>query len=498
MSVKLGEWFSSTHRFMLMGFIGADSGDENWASIRKSWRRRTCGFLLLLMYGVVFYVVMMSLTAYQIQTRVQAIGDISDKWNIWGVTRTADRIFKTQSSIDEQAKAIHQLNGNSIEFQSKLIAANRKSSVALSELKNTLKIENPEISLRSKFPALDAFSEHEILNIAQEHAANLSDASTNAVNLLKQALDEQEKLRLELSSIDLKKKHAQSNLESLEKQKSEILAAAENHDKIFELTDELHFFYYPPDYSNNSLIGGVYVFLFGGTERAGESFENTIKSTYGFVTLPSEVLMMLIVIAMGTMGSLINITQIFFSGEDRKASFFLFRPLLGAVVAIAIYVLTKAGVLVASNPTATSSDPAQLNAFFVSFVSLISGLMSETAISTIKDSGSRFFRGDAVVKTSRYASNVLAIMKEQGKTSRDLYPFFDVTPKEIDGWLKETNRVPGDAQRIIAAWLGKPVRDLFSDIEPPSNPKSEDLPVEDANSLRPADSSDTPPAEDRG
>ncbi|MEP3279872.1 MAG: hypothetical protein ABJN26_13400 [Stappiaceae bacterium] len=474
MPEKSNQSLLTTSRLLFKNFIGTGTDDEIGTAFRTTWRRRTIGFLLLFMYGVVFYVVMMSLTAYQIQTRVQALGDTSNKWSIWSVTRTADRIFKTQSSIDEQAKAIHQLNSNAVEFQSKLIAANRESSAALSELKNILQVENPDISLQSKFSALEAFSEREVFDIVKAHTAKLSDTAKSALDLLKQALDMQETLRLELSNADLKKEHAQKNLESLEKQKSEFLASTRNHDKIVELTDELHFFYYPPDYSNNSLFGGAYVFMFGGTVKAGEDQTDKNTSTYGFVTLPSEVLMMLIVIAMGTMGSLINITQIFFSGEDRKTSFFLFRPLLGAVVAIAIYVLTKAGVLVASNPTATSGDPAQLNAFFVSFVSLISGLMSETAINTIKNSGTRFFRGDVVTEKSRYANNVLAVMKAQDKSNSDLYPFFDVPQKEIDGWLSETELVPGDAQRIIGAWLGTPVRDLFSDIEPPTNKKPEE------------------------
>ncbi len=159
------------------------------------------------------------------------------------------------------------------------------------------------------------------------------------------------------------------------------------------------------------------------------------------------------------------VTQIFFSGEDKPISFYLFRPLLGAVVAIGVYVITKAGVSVASSLPAQPDGGTQLNAFFISFVSLVAGLMSEAAISTIENAGTRLFRGDSVIEKARYARNVNKIMADKGKNATDLYPYFDVENQVVDDWLAESELVPAGAQRVIAAWLGESVRDLFSDLK---------------------------------
>ncbi|MEP1934936.1 MAG: hypothetical protein ABJJ37_26990 [Roseibium sp.] len=449
---------SNARHMISRSVIGATVDDEIGSSIKTSWRRRSNGVLLLIMYALVFYIVMMSLTAYQIQTRVQALAENGQKLSIWGVTRTAGELFKIQDELNKLTKRQLALEDDHYLTKAELQVASSNYEFKKHSLLAKLRLIPSDIKLDGDmdFPIL--------LGIAQENQTELKEVSggiealtefqnaEQAAGTTKYKLDG---IQSEINILDHKTIGIENKLRLLKRETAE-------YDKNVELIDELHFFYYPPEYTS-SWIGSVYAYMFGG------SHIDSSKARYGFVTLPSEVLMILIVIAMGTMGSLINITQVFFAGEDRKITFYLFRPLLGAVVAIGIYVITKAGVLVSSNVAADSGGVAKLNAFFVSFVSLIAGLMSETAITTIKSSGTRFLRGDAVTETARYANGVKAEMTKDGKENKDLYPFFEVPPDEIDNWLTENELVPSDAQRVIAAWLEKPVRNLFSDMRPPAN-----------------------------
>lgn len=472
MPVETKNPLSNALQLISRSLIGASVDDEIGSSIKTSWRRRFCGALLLFMYVWVFYVVMMSLTAYQIQTRVQALGENGQRQSIWGITRIAGELFQIQDEFNNNNNRLIALekeiylaeakitknDSNYYAARSTLIGYLRLADIQLSSDKIDLVLDNSDRAAENG-NIDDSFR---LLAIAQENRTVLQafDGSLDALEEFRTAtLDlvnaEQEKYRKskELSALLIRKGYLKTNLDVFNS----------TYDKNVELIDELHFFYYPPGHAS-SWIGSIYAFMFGGGSEIDSS-----KVRYGFVTLPSEVLMILIVIAMGTMGSLINITQVFFAGEDREITFFLFRPLLGAVVAIGIYVITKAGVLVSSNVAANSGGVAKLNAFFVSFISLIAGLMSEAAITTIKSSGTRFLRGDAVTEKARYANGVKAKMTSDGKENKDLYPFFEVAPVEIDNWLSENELVPNDAQRVIAAWLEKPVRNLFSDLRPPTN-----------------------------
>ena len=73
--------------------------------------------------------------------------------------------------------------------------------------------------------------------------------------------------------------------------------------------------------------------------------------------------------------------------------------------------------------------------------------------------------GDPVTEVARYANGrFLKLWRVQKKTLKDLYPFFDEANDVIDNWIAEGEKVPGDAQRVISAWLEQPVRNLFSDL----------------------------------
>ena len=111
------------------------------------------------------------------------------------------------------------------------------------------------------------------------------------------------------------------------------------------------------------------------------------------ITMPAEMLTMFMVISMGALGGTIHLTQIFLSRKkqynDKSTTglwYFLFRPMLGFIVAITVFILVHAGVLVVATPSTQSAD-STLSPYFVSFLGIISGLLAQNAVETIQNTG---------------------------------------------------------------------------------------------------------------
>jgi hypothetical protein len=51
---------------------------------------------------------------------------------------------------------------------------------------------------------------------------------------------------------------------------------------------------------------------------------------------------------------------------------------------------------------------------------------------------------------------------------------FDMQDKDLNEWIDGKTPVPPDVQRLIAAVLDRPRRDLFTDIAPPDANATED------------------------
>ncbi len=189
---------------------------------------------------------------------------------------------------------------------------------------------------------------------------------------------------------------------------------------------------------------------------------------FGFAflaTMPTQLLTLILTLSMGALGSVIYLTRTFF---DRRTaapfSFYLFRPFLGMVTAVAIFVLAKAGQISISDASLSQGNSENLNPFLISFLAVLSGLFSEHAYERIQKAGWAIFRsGDNGESKDRWAYRVQAEINAQGKDKDELVKFLRVPPEAIGDWLDEKQMVPEDAQNIIAAWLGRERRELFSD-----------------------------------
>ncbi len=190
-----------------------------------------------------------------------------------------------------------------------------------------------------------------------------------------------------------------------------------------------------------------------------------LGTLYKFAILPSEFLSIVLVIAMGILGSTVQLTYEYYrAGGISESSHFLLRPMLGAITAIVVFVLLKAGVLVVTD-SAKLGEAAPLNPFFIAFVGIVSGLLSENALETVRGVGQTWLRGGTVEQRPRWASGVKLHLSET-KTVADLSRKTGIDRQSLEKWIEQGAPVPPDVQKLFAVWLDKDVRTLFTDIPP--------------------------------
>jgi len=188
-----------------------------------------------------------------------------------------------------------------------------------------------------------------------------------------------------------------------------------------------------------------------------------------FATMPGQLLVLLLTLSMGALGSTIFLTQSYFNPSiQRPLSWYLLRPLLGMVMAITVFVLAKSGQLVISDRAISNKFTESLNPFFISFLSIISGILSEQAYEKILNMGQNIFKTENTSKL-RWSFKIKLIMEAQDKKVSDLASYLGVSTRVACEWVDGNSPVPEEKQQVIAAWLGRSIRELFSDLPPSSH-----------------------------
>ena len=193
-----------------------------------------------------------------------------------------------------------------------------------------------------------------------------------------------------------------------------------------------------------------------------------ILNIFELVTLQPEILTLMLVMVMGALGALIHVTQGYLKQETEESwAVFLFRPLLGVVSALAIYILARAGVLVVSD-SGQSAGNAGLSPFFVSFLAIISGLLAESAISNIREAGKNFLKPVDTLETLRWSNGIAEEIEAQApnKELENLVTILGLPEREVDDIVNGRIPAPEHTQTAIAAWLDKQPRQLFTDLKP--------------------------------
>jgi transcriptional regulator with XRE-family HTH domain len=203
------------------------------------------------------------------------------------------------------------------------------------------------------------------------------------------------------------------------------------------------------------------------------AFFRTIGGYEALLRMPQHVLVLILTLAMGMLGSVVTMTWLFIRQDTGlSARRFLILPFIGSMSAFIILIFISAGQL-----TLTAGDAQDsLNPFVLSFVGIISGLLSERAYTRISEVGSTFFAVDD--GQPRWGYRLREALEAAGVSIPELARHLGTTEEEAGRIVSESTTATLTQQRLIAACVRRNVRELFTDV-PPDGPagNATDAPV---------------------
>jgi hypothetical protein len=183
--------------------------------------------------------------------------------------------------------------------------------------------------------------------------------------------------------------------------------------------------------------------------------------------MPPDILTLALVILMGVLGSALQMTHALFRQNriERPGAYFL-RLGVGAITALVIFIVAKAGVPVIADASRLGGD-APINPYFVSFLAIISGLMSENAIMMVQAQGAKFFAAETAADPQRWARfDLHDTFAKANRSPTNVRQLLNAENAQFEGWISGKDALPGAAQTMIAGVLGMSQRELFTDIPP--------------------------------
>jgi hypothetical protein len=124
-----------------------------------------------------------------------------------------------------------------------------------------------------------------------------------------------------------------------------------------------------------------------------------LDSGSGAVTLwarlPFELLEMLLLVCMGALGGVISVTRCFVDSAAPSPTThdLCYRPVAGAVIALGIYILFRAGQLFFGGPSQNGGTTVTTSIFVLAALGLASGFCAREAVSQIERVATRLLRG---------------------------------------------------------------------------------------------------------
>lgn len=191
------------------------------------------------------------------------------------------------------------------------------------------------------------------------------------------------------------------------------------------------------------------------------------RTIWGYETLlrmPQHVLVLILTMAMGMLGSVVTMTWLFIRQDSGlSARRFVILPFIGSMSAFIVLVFVSAGQL-----TLTAGDAKDsLNPFVLSFVGIISGLLSERAYTRLSDVGASFFAVDD--GQPRWGYRLKEALEAVGVTVPELARHLGTSEEEAGRIVSESTTANLAQQRLIAACVRRNLREIFTDL-PPDGP----------------------------
>ncbi len=212
-----------------------------------------------------------------------------------------------------------------------------------------------------------------------------------------------------------------------------------------------------------------------GTPLANDAYWNLCEDFYSFkslvgdwayhiVLLPKMMLVLILSIFMGILGSLIYITQDFLKNPDGRGFWdILFRTGLGAGVAFALFFFAAAGMLALSQ---SPGGQTEMSPYLISFLGITGGYLSDRVTAWMRQVGENTFKVEGGDQPSRWAVGLDTALKATGLDAAALATGTGADVNDVNGWISLAKPVPGDRQALVAAFLRVHPSKVFTDIKP--------------------------------
>jgi hypothetical protein len=189
------------------------------------------------------------------------------------------------------------------------------------------------------------------------------------------------------------------------------------------------------------------------------------EAGYDVIALPRMMLVLLLSIFMGILGSLIYISKDFYQDPDRRGFWSItFRIGLGAGVAFALFFFAAAGMLAMEQAKAGSQT--DMSPYLIAFLGITGGYLSDRVTQWMRETGERAFKIKEDGPPDRWAVGLADGLKASGQDSAALAAAAGAENADTDAWIALTKPVPGDKQALIAAFLREHPSKVFTDIAP--------------------------------
>ena len=196
------------------------------------------------------------------------------------------------------------------------------------------------------------------------------------------------------------------------------------------------------------------------------TFKSLVGETgYNLIALPRMMLVLLLSIFMGVLGSLIYITKDFYQNPDRRGFWsIVFRIGLGAGVAFALFFFAAAGMLAMAQ--AKSGSQSDMSPYLIAFLGITGGYLSDRVTQWMREMGENAFKVKGDGPPDRWAVGLADGLKANGLDNTALASSVGVPAADADAWVAMTKPVPGDKQSLVAAFLREHPSKVFTDIAP--------------------------------
>jgi hypothetical protein len=202
-----------------------------------------------------------------------------------------------------------------------------------------------------------------------------------------------------------------------------------------------------------------------GNDRCGLVGGLLNRGLYHLMTLRPDLLTLMLVILMGILGSALQISHAYFmKNQVQTIGGYFQRISVGAMTALVIFIVAKAGVPILADPSRLGGD-APINPYFISFLAIVSGLLSENAIANVQTQGAKLLGGSG--DPNRWARRDLTKdLEVKGVGVRQFAGYLGVTEDTATDMVAGKNPLDAQQQKLLSVCLQADPRDLFTDIPP--------------------------------